>query len=99
MCTGVCAHTQRGKRRRKQKMLCALINYNNNDAKHDNNMPDRWQWTSVRATAGWGSRLLLIIAIFCALSRRKSSQTYAAGKERRSGFHGQNCVLASLLSI
>jgi len=28
--------------RRKRKMLCALINYNNNDAKHDNNMPDRW---------------------------------------------------------
>lgn len=29
------------RRRRKRKMLCALINYNNNDAKHDNNMPDR----------------------------------------------------------
>ncbi|KRF98490.1 uncharacterized protein Dwil_GK27435 [Drosophila willistoni] len=26
----------------------------------------------------WGQRLLLIIAIFCALSRRQSSQTYAA---------------------
>lgn len=29
-----------GQRRRKRKMLCALINYNNNDAKHDNNMSD-----------------------------------------------------------
>lgn len=72
--------------RRKRKMCRAQINYNNNDAKHDNN---KWQWGFNGGFAGalregiWpraagDGRLLLIIAIFCALSRRKSSQTYAA---------------------
>lgn len=67
-------------------MCRAQINYNNNDAKHDNN---KWQWGFNGGFAGalregiWpgaagDGRLLLIIAIFCALSRRKSSQTYAA---------------------